>query len=227
MNISLVFFDLLFNSLKQNSLWIYLIGIVVLNIIVKKIKIKLSGYLGERKVKKFLKKLEKKGYVILNDVLLPLYDKTTQVDHIVIGPSGITVIETKNYKGIIQGSNNSKYWIQRLGLRQNKFYNPLWQNNTHVKTIRYLLNKNGIKNVIINNLVVFTSKQAKLLLDDNTLPVVNYRGLKLWFKIDSKKPCFLDVLEVARILKKYEITDSEMKRKHVKYVKKIAKTAKI
>ena len=36
---------------------------------------------------------------VINDLYLPLYDQTTQIDHILIAPFGMIVVETKNYKG--------------------------------------------------------------------------------------------------------------------------------
>lgn len=50
-----------------------------------------------------------KGYITINDVLLPTKRGTTQIDHLVISQYGIFVIETKNYKGWISGHENSEY----------------------------------------------------------------------------------------------------------------------
>ncbi|QUH22226.1 nuclease-related domain-containing protein [Alkaliphilus sp. B6464] len=212
LNIYFIFF-------LQNPIFKFILGYIAYKVVFKKIKIKISGYLGERKVKKYIKKLEKKGYVILNDFMIPLYNKTTQIDHVVIGPYGITVIETKNYKGKIIGSSNSKYWIQKLGFKTHNIYNPLWQNHTHVKTIKYLLHKEGFRNVNLENLVVFTSKKSRLLLDDERLPVIPFKALKLWFHLNEKKPQTIDVVKVSEALKKYEVTGVKAKKEHVKYVK--------
>ncbi len=59
-----------------------------------------SGLTGERAVvKNVLDKLSS-DYSILNDVLLK-DGKHGNVDHIIIGPTGIFVIETKNNKGLV------------------------------------------------------------------------------------------------------------------------------
>lgn len=54
-------------------------------------------------------------YVLLNDCTLP-DDRggTTQIDHILISPYGVFVIETKNYKGWIFGSAHQKKWTQQI-----------------------------------------------------------------------------------------------------------------
>ena len=46
--------------------------------------------------------LDKEKYTLLNDCTLPDEENlTTQIDHILLSPYGIFVIETKNYKGWI------------------------------------------------------------------------------------------------------------------------------
>ena len=57
------------------------------------------GKYGERRVARKLDWLPAE-YVALNDLLLPTRYGTTQIDHIVVSPYGIFVIETKNYKGV-------------------------------------------------------------------------------------------------------------------------------
>ncbi len=50
-----------------------------------------------------------KRYIWFNDVTLPdEQGGTTQIDHIVLSPFGVFVIETKNYKGWIFGGERQK-----------------------------------------------------------------------------------------------------------------------
>ena len=71
------------------------------------------GKFGEKRVARKLDWLSKE-YITLNDILLPTNYGTTQIDHIVVSPYGIFVIETKNYKGWIFGHENSEEWKQSL-----------------------------------------------------------------------------------------------------------------
>lgn len=71
------------------------------------------GKAGEKRVARKLDWLPKE-YIILNDIMLPTQYGTTQIDHIVVSPYGIFVIETKNYKGWIFGHENSEEWKQSL-----------------------------------------------------------------------------------------------------------------
>ena len=57
------------------------------------------GRKGESKVTETLKSLPN-DYVILNDIVLP--DSKGNVDHVLIGPNGVFVIETKNYSGFVK-----------------------------------------------------------------------------------------------------------------------------
>ena len=75
------------------------------------------GKRGERRVARKLDWLSKE-YITLNDLLLPTRYGTTQIDHVVVSPYGIFVIETKNYKGWILGmrihkSGNKVYLAKR------------------------------------------------------------------------------------------------------------------
>jgi len=100
------------------------------------------GKRGERKVTKMLLRIQKQcgGYVI-NDIVLPIGQTTTQIDHIYISSKGIFVIETKNYSGRIYGDESSRYWKQVLanGNTKHKMYNPLMQNETHASAVRKLV----------------------------------------------------------------------------------------
>lgn len=65
--------------------------------------------------------------------------RSTQIDHIVVSPYGVFVIETKGYKGWILGGENSEYWTQVLYKNKYKLYNPIKQNEGHVRFLRQLL----------------------------------------------------------------------------------------
>ena len=59
-----------------------------------------KGIIGERKVTKILSASLSNEYSVFNDVNLESM-KSGNIDHIVVGPTGIFVIETKNYRGKI------------------------------------------------------------------------------------------------------------------------------
>ena len=84
--------------------------------------------------------------MLLNDVLLPSGQGTTQIDHILVSPGGVFLIETKDMNGWVFGSPGQKQWTQsfaagrwsrKSGIKSKQFvfYNPLLQNEGHAKAL--------------------------------------------------------------------------------------------
>jgi len=114
-----------------------------------------KGELGEARVVSHLKAaLNPDEYVILNDLILPTYDGTTQIDHVVVSRFGVFVIETKNMKGRILGDERKGVWFQKLyGSDQlYPFQNPVHQNSKHVRRVQQLL---SLRNDDVHNVVAF------------------------------------------------------------------------
>ena len=74
---------------------VFLILYGILYYLKKKFIPRIIGTYGEYKVSSKLKRLNRKDYIVLNDILLKKNNSTTQIDHIVVCKSGIFVIETK------------------------------------------------------------------------------------------------------------------------------------
>jgi hypothetical protein len=94
-----------------------------------------KGELGEYKIDIQLDQLPK-TFKYISDLMLPnprSRSGYSQIDHVVIGPSGIFVIETKNYTGDIYGTKNDKMWL-RDG--KYEFLNPFRQNFGHMQAIK-------------------------------------------------------------------------------------------
>ena len=58
----------------------------------------LSGYFGEKMVAALLDMLPE-SFQILHDITVASHGKKSNIDHVVVGPTGIWVIETKNWRG--------------------------------------------------------------------------------------------------------------------------------
>ena len=72
--------------------------------LLKAFKPYLKGKVGEFAVQAHVKLYLDERYTLINDVTLPdEQGGTTQIDHIVLSPFRVFVIETKNYKGWIFG----------------------------------------------------------------------------------------------------------------------------
>lgn len=102
----------------------------------------------------------KSGKTLRNLYVPTANGKTTEIDIIYIMVKGIFVIESKNYTGYIFGSDNQRNWTVTLykgrfrRLEKHKFYNPIWQNNTHMKALREYLGED----IKMMSLIVFSDR---------------------------------------------------------------------
>lgn len=190
---------------------------------VKQKRIKKIGIAGEKKVQK---KLDffciLKDYKVINDIYLPLYDKTTQIDHILIGRFGVIIIETKNYSGDIYGDFKKQNWTQIIGNDKNKLYNPIMQNQTHIDNIRNIFNKENIYNVNVDGLVVFPATNVNLFVPKK-LNVIKLRKLKKVLNKTRYIDKGVDIDKVYNAIIKYQVNDKQLLNNHNKNVKKMSK----
>lgn len=146
----------LMNIVKSFPPWVWalIVGAVVVKILVSILRSpKVKGAMGEKMVTYNLNRGLSQDYAVLNDVYLPLRDgTTTQIDHIVVSPYGIFVVETKNYGGWIFGDAQSKVWTQTFRHRKNTFQNPIRQNYLHLCTIS---DRMGIGKEYLRGVVAF------------------------------------------------------------------------
>ena len=118
-----------------------IVGLIVFLALAIFIKLKMpmwKGKYSERLVHKKMLQLPDE-YIIFNDLLFESNGRSTQIDHVVVSPYGVFVIETKGYKGWILGGENSVYWTQVIYKSKHQFYNPIKQNDGHVRFLRHLL----------------------------------------------------------------------------------------
>lgn len=94
-----------------------------------------KGQVGEWRVRSAISGL---GEAQLHDIILPDDRGLTQIDHLVLTPTGIFVLETKNYTGKIYTYGRRKDWVQYMGRRKNAMHNPQDQNYRHRKAVEHL-----------------------------------------------------------------------------------------
>lgn len=113
------------------------------------------GAMGEHVLNWYMKfRLGKANYVILHDVMLPTDEGTTQIDHIVVSPWGVFVIETKTHSGTIYGKEGDTTWTEKYcrGGKSYTFQNPLNQNAYHITILANCL---GLDTQLLKNVVAF------------------------------------------------------------------------
>jgi Nuclease-related domain len=72
------------------------------------------GAAGERRTARLLGPLERQGWVVLHDLAVP--GSRANVDHLVIGPGGVFVIDSKLYRGRLQLDGSGRLWHGRYPL---------------------------------------------------------------------------------------------------------------
>jgi hypothetical protein len=66
------------------------------------------GAEGERRTARLLDRLTHDGYVVFHDLAVP--DSTANVDHLVIGPTGVFVIDSKQWTGSVHQGTDGLVW---------------------------------------------------------------------------------------------------------------------
>ncbi|MGN1053305.1 MAG: NERD domain-containing protein [Candidatus Scatosoma sp.] len=130
------------------------------------------GKRGENKVRWVIGETVENEQYVINDLILVNEGKSSQIDHIVINPHGIFVLETKNYSGEIYGSENQREWIQVLayGKVKNKLYNPLKQNATHIYNVKKIVGR-----LPVYSLVVFVQNNTRNIDAKGVIPLSSLR----------------------------------------------------
>jgi hypothetical protein len=72
------------------------------------------GAAGERRTARALGPLERHGWAVLHDLAVP--GSQANIDHLVIGPGGVFVIDSKQYRGRLQLDPSGRLWHSRYSL---------------------------------------------------------------------------------------------------------------
>jgi hypothetical protein len=188
----------------------------IVAIVLRIFRARIIGYWGEKNTATQLSFLGNK-YKVYNDVLIPTKNGTSQIDHIVVSPYGIFVIETKNYKGWIFGSPNSYKWTQNIYGKKYELYNPIIQNIGHITALKRLIPGHDDKFISI---IVFSMHASLKTNIDKEYNVI--KSWELISKIRSyKKEVLLenDISEICSKIEQFRIIDKESKKEHVRRTK--------
>lgn len=184
---------------------------------------KYRGRVGEAQVKSKLNPLlfGKVNHKQINNlILLDDNGKSHEIDHIEIRENGIFVIETKNYKGWIFGSEKQQRWTQTLINQKNQFLSPIKQNKSHI----YHINKVLKSKYKINSLIVFTQNNA----DRIDVPyVINLKDMRNYLKkFDNGVKYSKEDMDKIHQLLKTAANEKMSTRQHVKNIENTQKELK-
>jgi hypothetical protein len=160
-----------------------------------------AGRAGEEAVRRALAGLDDR-YYLLNGVTVP--GERMEIDHLLAGPRGLFVLETKAHGGtIVYG--DGQWWRLQAGarglLQRRQIGNPSAQAQRNARLLRrYLTTRLGARATALPlvPIVVFTHPHAMLDADDAPLPVVHLRQLPALLQIYADDR--LDAADVRRVV---------------------------
>lgn len=200
-----------------------------------------KGIVGEWRVNKVLKKsAEKYGGIELSDFMFEDNRSSSQIDNMLLTNKALYVIEVKNYKGHIFGTEEQVNWTvtvkhvnkkrsksgkvyKKTNISKHQFYNPLKQNKTHINKIKNLTDIHDYLPVL--NIVVF-GKNATIrnVKHSPSTYVLHQSEIKRF--IDKKEKEFVKTIktdlltDITDKLFDINIIDRKRRKKHVADLKR-------
>lgn len=136
-----------------------------------------------------------------------------------ISETGIYVFESKNYSGWIFGDENTKFWTQSLkGGKKFRFYNPIWQNKSHISILKEYLD---LEDKVFKSYIVFSERceLKKMFVHSPEVKVMNRNVLFREIRYDiANLPEVHNIGEINQIyndLSRYTLADAQMKQAHI------------
>ena len=174
---------------------------------------KILGWFGEHWTKKSLHELPRESYKVINNLLIEVDGRTSQIDHVVVSRYGVFCIETKQYNGFITGNKYDDKWVRHAGNKKYYYSNPIKQNYGHIKQLAKLLD---IDESLIINIVSIPSKATLKIKDDGEV----CRYYNLAEKILSYDDLIIDnPREIINKLLDSNIMNRENNKNHIQNVK--------
>lgn len=133
-----------------------------------------AGLKGEAEVTRLLDAKLDASHYLLNDCTIKVGRTSAQIDHLVVAPNGIFLLETKNWKGHIEGDATASQWtqIRSPGEPPAPVHNPIAQVRRQLDTVNALLRRAGITWPDQRGMVVFTSPRTTWSIAEDDVPVL-------------------------------------------------------
>ena len=202
-----------------------------------------QGDLGERSLRQCLENLPEPKRILYHVYLPAGENQTTEVDLILIHETGIYVFESKNYSGYIKGKARNPKWVQisehsasqssadtwkaskGRKCRRRTFYNPIMQNEGHIRALRKVLRKyTGFHDFY--SIIVFgdSCRLGRIRIKNPHTFVVNRRFVtKLCYRLMRRGTLLYSenqIDEIASVLAEYVNVNRKIQRKHVRDIRR-------
>lgn len=158
----------------------------------------LAGARGETMVLRELKTLDDAYCIFMNYRIVGPRHRD-EIDFLVVGETGVFVIEVKNHSGKISGAAKAAYWKQYKGKNQQgkpkQMKNPVVQTRRHAANVGNLLRR-GKLSMWAEGILVFSNPAAELHITSDETPV---------FRSGKKVAEFIRNYRTTRVLTQGEV----------------------
>ncbi len=133
-----------------------------------------AGLRGEADVTRTLSDALDNTHYLFNDLLIRDGRSTAQIDHLVVSPKGIFVVETKNWRGHIEGDARSERWSQtrQPGEAPVSVHNPILQARRQVDFLKTFLARTRVNGPDVHAMVIIRSPRTTFRVRDADMPVL-------------------------------------------------------
>lgn len=171
-------------------LLLFVVVLVSLVFVVGRYAARIKGALGEWVLHRVLVSELPASYQHYRNLVIPAEKGDfTEVDHLVLSPFGIFVIEVKNYRGWIFGGEKQPQWTVQRFRSKHQFMNPLHQNYKHTQAVKQLLGLSGKDDDSVYSIVAFSLRaEFKFQIPANVM----YTDLVGDYINRFTQPCFSD-----------------------------------
>lgn len=179
-----------------------------------------KGAYGEFLTYSILRRLYPKSKIFIN-LYIPINGKTTEIDLLLIHKTGIYVFESKNYSGWIFGKEKDNNWTVQLSKNKKyKFFNPIKQNEFHIKALKQMLD---LDEKYFSNIIVF-SDRCELKKIKAVTPIMKRKSLKKELSKNMRNKDIIlnetEIIEIENFLKNYCNVSDNIKNIHINNLKK-------
>lgn len=163
--------------------------------------IKRAGAAGEAVLPQLLRSLPD-TYSLLNGVPVP--GSRADIDHVLVGPSGVWAIEAKHHVGMVQCVGDA-WGYARLGAggvpRSGHIGNPSQQARRAAEALERFLERRNQRHTV-QPLVVFTHPQVELTLEAATVPIIRADAALAFLSRPGERLSATTVQEIVDTLRK-------------------------
>lgn len=177
-------FSLRLDLLDETGLLLSIVPLAASYFYLHKYKVYSGGWAGEKRVTELLSSKLSDDYILIND--LCLQGGAGDIDHVVLGPSDIFVLETKNWRGEVACKGDE--W-QRAGKNDFKG-SPSRQVKRNAAIIRSIIGSSPSFRSIdvwVEGIVVFTNTHVVLHLSDPSVLVLKIAQLPQHINVGNSR----------------------------------------